>query len=423
MSAKIAWRAVVLSVVAGLPVLAGVDPPSSIDNAAEAAQGEIVLGMSTTLTGPAEELGVQVRDGVELCLAEINAGGGIRGRQLRLVVYDDGYEPARTVENVRRLIDHDQVLAIIGNVGTPTAVAALPLVNDRHVLLFAPYSGAAVLRREPPDRYVINFRPSYAEEAKAIVGYLVRQRGISLDRIGLLTQSDAFGDAGYAACVQALRHFGLADHASIPHGRYRRNTLDVEGGLAALLDTQPVPEAVILIGAYAPAVRFIRLSRSVGYDPVFCGLSVSGPEAVIESLGDEGDGVIFSQVVPHPGGESVMAKRYQAARRHHGAAWASSFSSFEAYVSAHMLVEGMRRLEGPLTREALITSLEAFGRHDMGLGCTLTLSPADHQASHEVWITVSTDGEIIELGKAGAGARQDVMTPVAVDPQPGRGGQ
>src|ERR1700736_541153 len=136
-------------------------------------QTEVVLGMSTVLSGPAADLGKDMLKGVLAGLERANRGGGVNGRKLRLIALDDGYEPARTAPNMRQLIEQEKVLAIIGNVGTPTAIAALPIVDEQKTLFFAPFSGAAMLRNSPPDRYVINFRASYAEETGAMIDALV----------------------------------------------------------------------------------------------------------------------------------------------------------------------------------------------------------------------------------------------------------
>ncbi len=122
------------------------------------------FGMSTALTGPAADLGRNMKAGVDLAFAEANAAGGLQGRRLELVALDDGYEPSRTAPNMRQLIEGENVLAVIGNVGTPTAVVAVPIAIESKTPFYGAYTGAGVLRRQPPNRYVINYRASYAEE-------------------------------------------------------------------------------------------------------------------------------------------------------------------------------------------------------------------------------------------------------------------
>ena len=136
---------------------------------------------------------------------QINAAGGIHGRQLRLIAADDGYEPTRTVVAMKQLIEKDQVFGIVGNVGTPTAVAAIPYALDQRTLFFGAFTGAGQLRRDPPDRYVFNYRASYAEETDAVVRYLVKIRRIKPEKIAVFAQQDSYGDAGFAGVSKAMR--------------------------------------------------------------------------------------------------------------------------------------------------------------------------------------------------------------------------
>jgi hypothetical protein len=122
-----------------------------IASAQSDAQNEILLGMSTALSGPAADLGLNVRAGVLAALEEANRDGGVHGLKLRLINLDDGYEPAGTAGNMRRLVDEEKVLVVIGNVGTPTAVVAVPIANSRKTLFFGAVTGAGVLRKTPPD--------------------------------------------------------------------------------------------------------------------------------------------------------------------------------------------------------------------------------------------------------------------------------
>ncbi len=117
---------------------------------AENSSTDLVFGMSTALTGPAADLGDNMKAGVLAGFYRANKEGGIHGRPLRLIALDDGYEPSRTTPNIRKLIDQEHVLGIIGNVGTPTAMAALPIINEQHRLFFAPFTGAGILRKIIP---------------------------------------------------------------------------------------------------------------------------------------------------------------------------------------------------------------------------------------------------------------------------------
>ena len=116
------------------------------------ANTEIKLGMSTALTGPASALGNGIKTGVETYLKMINDQGGVNGQMISLTALDDAYEPAKTSPNMRQLANNKDIIAVIGNVGTPTAIVSVPIANERKLLLFWAYTGAGVLRKTPPDR-------------------------------------------------------------------------------------------------------------------------------------------------------------------------------------------------------------------------------------------------------------------------------
>src|SRR6516225_9171222 len=166
---------------------------------------EIRFGISAPFTGPAKELGQNMKIGIEAAFNVANAKGGVYGRQLRLIAADDGYEPTRTVMAMKELDERDQVFGLVGNVGTPTAAVALPYALDRKMLFFGAFTGAGLLRNDPPDRYVFNYRASYAEETAAVVNYLVKVRRLLPEQIAVFAQQDAYGDSGFAGVEKAIR--------------------------------------------------------------------------------------------------------------------------------------------------------------------------------------------------------------------------
>ncbi len=261
------------------------------------APAEIVLGMSTVLTGSAENLGKDMQRGILAGLDRANRNGGLNGRTLRLIALDDAYLPARTSSNMRQLIEKDHVLAVIGNVGTPTAVVAVPIANEQRTLLFAPFAGEPNLRNEPPDRYVINFRAGYAEETAAIIDALIDLGGLKPEEIAFFTQND---NSGFAMGMTALKRHGLGDPSTVLHVSYLRNTLAVEGAVADLLTAEKPARAVMMYGAYAPCAKIIRLCRDSDLNPLFLNVSFVGSNSLAEALGKTDARIIVTQVVPSP---------------------------------------------------------------------------------------------------------------------------
>ena len=181
------------------PISKPLGQESSVNSAVRGVtDSEIRFGISAPLTGPAKELGQHMKQGIEAAFNVVNAKGGLYGRQLRLIAADDGYEPTRTAAAMKQLYEKDQVFGLVGNVGTPTAVVALPYALDRKMLFFGAFTGAGLLRNDPPDRYVFNYRASYAEETAAVVNYLVKVRRLLPEQIAVFAQQDAYGDAGSA---------------------------------------------------------------------------------------------------------------------------------------------------------------------------------------------------------------------------------
>lgn len=360
------------------------------------APGELVVGMSTALTGPSQNLGQQMRQGVELALAEANAAGGIRGRLVRLEALDDGYEPSRAAPNMRKLIADERVLAVVGNVGTPTAVVSLPIAREGGMPFVGAFSGAGLLRATPPERYVINFRASYAEELGAMVDALIDRAGLRPGEVGFFTQRDAFGDCVFEDGLAALRRRGLPEGKGPAHGRFERNTEAVEGALADLIAAETPVRAVIMVGTYAPCAKLVRLAREHGLEMRFLGLSFIGVTSFSREAGDSGEGVIVTQVVPHYEADLPGTRAYRAALAAAGAT-EPAFGSLEGYMVGRMLLKGLEGCAGRPSREGLASALAGLGSFDLGLGVPLRLSEEEHQACHAVWPTVIRGGRVVPM--------------------------
>lgn len=351
------------------------------------------FGTSTVLSGPSAALGTDMVTGINAAFARQNALGGIGGRPLELIALDDGYEPVRTAPNMRTLLEQHDVLAVVGNVGTPTAIAAVPIAVAERTLLFAPFTGAGVVRRDPPQRYVVNFRASYAQEIAAMVDALIDRAGVGPESIALLTQRDGYGDSGHAATMKALRRRGLPEDAVVAHGRYDRNTVDVEAALADLLLFERPPRAIIVVGTYAPTARFIQLARDAQLNAAFLCVSFTGADALSERLDPAERGVVVTQVVPDPSQLDLpLVRDFRADLARVDPAARPSFVALEGYTAGLTLLRALHDAGPTIDREALVDAFERLGTFDVGAGVPLELSPTRHQASDQVWPT-RFDGE------------------------------
>jgi branched-chain amino acid transport system substrate-binding protein len=377
------------------PAFAATPPTAAAPAAAATAvrgvtEREIRFGITAAFTGPVKERGRQMKLGIETAFNRVNDAGGVSGRMLRIIAADDGNEPTRTREAVRQLYEKDQVFGIIGSIGTATAAAAVPYLLERQMLFFGAYTGGNVVRRDPPDRYVFNYRPSYAEEADAAVRYLVKMRRIPVRQIAVFAQTDDLGDAGYAGVAKAYRAMGINDSA-ILRLSYARNTIDVDDAVN-LLKVQKVPvRAIIMAASYRAAAKFIEKTRALYPEMIFSSISGVGATALADELKLLGprytSGVIVTQVVPAVSGFSSAVLDYKNALAKYFPGEAPDYASMEGFVAANILVDALKRTGPQLDTERLVDALESTRNLDLGLGVPLSFSRSDHQASHKIWGT------------------------------------
>lgn len=351
---------------------------------------EIRFGISAPFSGSAKELGRQMKLGIDTAFNRVNDAGGVDGRMLRLIAADDGYEPTRTAETMKQLYEKDQVFGIIGNVGTPTALVALPYALERRLLFFGAFTGANVVRSDPPDRYVFNYRASYAEETNAVVSYLVKVRRIQPKQIAVFAQQDAFGDSGFAGVAKAMRALNARDGTVLRLG-YKRNTVDVDDAVNQLKAQKTTFKAIVMVATYRAAARFIEKTHGLYPGMIYTNVSFVGSTALADELMLLGaryaTGIIVTQVVPAVAGHSTVVLEYKSALAKYFPGEAPDYVSLEGYVAANLLVEALKRAGPQLDTEKLVDTLESMRNLDLGLGAPLNFGRAEHQASHKVWGT------------------------------------
>ena len=346
---------------------------------------KIVLGQSAPFTGPAAQLGIQYHAGAKMVFDQINAAGGIAGRQIELRIADDGYEPDRCAENTRKFIE-DDVFAMFGYVGTPTSLVAQPLAIKAKIPFFAPLTGAMGLRN-PLNRYAFHVRASYNDETALIVRQLTN---LGLKKIAVFYQNDGYGKAGLDGVKLALDALNLHPVAT---ATVERNSVDVAKAVSVI--NAAVPEAVIQVSAYKSCAAYIRAARAAGYGGLFYNVSFVGTQALSDELGASAAGIVVTQVVPSP---YVMAhtvsREFAEAIRAGGNKVKANFSSMEGYIAARVMAEGLHRAAGRGGREGFINAVESISDWQVG-GFKVNFSHADHVASDHVEMSLLTgDGKI-----------------------------
>jgi ABC-type branched-subunit amino acid transport system substrate-binding protein len=274
--------------------------------------------MGVPLSGPSQDLGTAMKEGVQLAFDNQNANGGIRGRQLTLDVRDDQYDPTAAEAAARQLLDvqtapagiapkcpttanppvagqaafaqtaltrgPDGVFALLGSIGTPTMVRTAPLAVETNTLFFGAFTGSAKMLRDnaagPCSKYIFNIRASYAQEARATMEFFLKQRVPDWTHVVSFDQNDTFGDAGYNGLIAAYTALkgappGQDANAYVKRFRYTRDDLSsvpsqvvaVSQYLASLLaqDSAPHVVGIMMTDTYGPGSGFITGLRNWQY--------------------------------------------------------------------------------------------------------------------------------------------------------------
>jgi branched-chain amino acid transport system substrate-binding protein len=343
----------------------------------------IVLGQSAALSGPAAALGTAMRDGALAYFDSVNAAGGVNGRQIVLKTLDDGYDPARSTANTGALVDKEKVFALFGYVGTPTSNAAQPWVEKEDIPFFAPVTGAQSFRA-PFNKNLFNIRNGYFDETEKIVEHL---DAVGAKQIAVFYQNDAYGQAGLEGVTRALKKRKLEVYAT---ATVERNSTDVTQAVAKMKAAKP--RAVIMVSAYKSSAAFIReMRKSADSVPYFWNISFVGSQALSDELGPAASGVMISQVMPSPWDEKLaIVKEYRKLYLTKSGR-EPDYVSLEGFIAAKVFVEGLRHVNGRLTRKSFTQAIETMGAYNLG-GFTVKFSPSNHNGSDFVDLSIVTKG-------------------------------
>ncbi len=357
---------------------------------------KIVFGQSAALGGPAAALGTGMKLGLMAAFNEANDAGGVHGRKLELISYDDGYEPNRAIKNTNKLIDDDKVFALIGEVGTPTSKAVQPISTEKKVPFIGPFTGAGFLRKAENSN-VINVRATYDQETEAWIKHLTEDLGFK--NIAILYQDDAFGRVGLSGVNKAMKKRGMKISAE---GTYPRNTTAVKKALLKIRKAKP--EAVVMVGAYKPISEFIKLARKAKMDSVFVNISFVGSKALSKELGSAGNGVVITQVVPFPWDTSKpVVAAYHKALKAYDANAEVGFVSLEGYIVGRLTIEALKKTGKDVTRQAFLDTIYNTGAWDLG-GAKMQFGKGDNQGLSDVFLTViQPDGSFKAVSKLNTG--------------------
>ncbi len=361
-----------LHIVAGmlLPLAAAAEPGVSAD--------KIVIGQVAGFTGSVAGTVKELTAGAQAYFDFVNSKGGVHGRKIVLESADDGFDPKKSPEVFKKLIEEKQVFAMFLSRGTPTNEAAYPVLEAAKVPLIGPSTGAQSMYN-PPRRYMFPVRASYHSETFKIVPQLIN---MGINRIAILYVDDSFGKDGLTGVQQAMKNAKLEPVAVASHPR---GGTKVEEAVATIAKADP--QAVIMITLADAGPAFVKQMKAAGKNPTFLTLSNNSSNTFIKNLGDDGWGVAVSQVSPYPfSGTAPITKEFLDLIKGNKDVQ-PSYSSMEGFIAAKVLVEGLKRAGKQPTREKLIAGLESMKSFDLG-GVDVTYGPDLRTGTTYIDITI-----------------------------------
>lgn len=330
---------------------------------------DILIGQTAGFTGPAAAITQESTDGARLYIDAVNAKGGVSGQKIALISLDDKFDPKLAAANARTLIEDKNVQAMFLSFGTPHTEAIIPLLDQHGVALVGPTSGATVLR-QPVKPHVFNVRTTYQREIQKAIKHLT---SVGVSRIGIVYSDDSFG-----ADVVAGAQKGLAAAKLTPVMLEKFNRAKPDFAAMSPQFSKSGAQAVILIAAGQAVVDGVKALRATGSTAQVVILSFNASASFLKSLGDNGSGVIITQVVPHQhaGLHYPLVKEAQELAQAKGINDVSPVM-LEGFVTAKVLVEGLRRAGSKPSRETIQAALEGMKNFDLG-GLKVSYSPDDH---------------------------------------------
>jgi len=331
---------------------------------------EILIGSCSALEGPSKFLGTETVSGAKAYFDTVNETGGVEGRKLRLITSDDSYDPEKAQACFDKLMAQ-KVFALAFFVGTPTAVKYVPLAESNKIPLVGLFTGAQTLY-QPMRHWVVNVRASYFDETREQIDGLWSVLGYH--KIGVIYPEDSFGAAVLEGVKAALKAHGAEP---IAVASYERQTTQVGGAIEKVRSASP--DAVVVVGPSNTVAPILKQAHAKGWKPLFSTVSFVGTDELISQAGEDAEGVVVTQVVqPYYLTDFKAVTQYRRALQKYYPGTTANFVSFEGFVDAMVLVEGLKRAGKDLTREGLIHGIESIHEMDLGLGPQLKLDYGQH---------------------------------------------
>jgi branched-chain amino acid transport system substrate-binding protein len=343
---------------------------------ATAAADKILVGQSAPLTGSNAEIGKDIRDGALAYFKRVNESGGINGRAIELVTLDDKNDRKTAGKNAEKLVNETNVVALFGFASTTLSLDAMPVVKEKHVPFFAPFTGADAIHRQGP--YVFVMRASYADEMTKI---LEHWEGLGADRVTVLHYDDEIGNQNFATVERIMAKAGKKAVSVKIERNKPVGPADVQRIVAA------DPQVLIVTTLYGPTAQLIKMLHHENHPYNVTALSFVGPSQLAKAAGEDAAGISVAGVVPPPGKTVLPVVRECGDAMKKAGVPELNYTNLESCIAAKVLVEAMRRAGREVTRETLYRSFVSMGSYDAG-GYVVHFGPNERHGSSYVELAV-----------------------------------
>ncbi len=333
-----------------------------------AVHAQILIGQTVGITGSAAATVAESMQGAALYIDHVNARGGVAGQKVEIVSLDDKFDPKLALENTHTLIEQKGVIGMFMSRGTPHTQGLFPVLEQHGVALVGPSTGAMVLH-QPVPKYVFNVRAPYQREVEKAITHL---NTLGIKRIGVVHVDDTFGADGLAGAQSGFK----ANHLeALFIEKFDRAKPDYSAIAPRVAGLQP--QAVIFIGTGAAVVDGIKALRAAGVSGQIVTLSNNASGGFVKALGEQARGVVVTQVFP-----SERSVNFPVIKEAMELARAKQLPDLtpamvEGFVTAKVLIEGLKRAGPKPDRAKLHAGLESIKKWDLG-GLELSYGPTDH---------------------------------------------
>ena len=314
----------------------------------------IIVGRSAGMTGTIASRMKPVTEAMQAYFDHVNSKGGIYGRKIQFINLDDGNDPKRAAENTRKLVEEKNVFTLFAQSGTPQTQAVMPIVLEREVPLVGTSSGAESLRK--PNKFLFHLKASYGDEFFKVARHM---KTIGINRIAVVYSDDGTGQEGSQLAQTALQQNGVKPLVVVG---LKPN--DAKAAVEQVM--KAAPQAVILASLAGPAAGFYKEFVKVPNRPQVFTWSIVAVENIYKEVGADIFGLIVTQVFPSPANMTFgMIRDYNAIMKAADLP-EGGYPGLEGYISARILVEGLRRAGNEPTRAKLLNALQSIQQYDLG---------------------------------------------------------